>query len=607
VIVYRERVKNHNLMRGAGGVKFAKRSWFIFMLIGLAACVSTPPQPQATPRPIDTLVPTVPATATPLPTYTPTIVPTPTPTAAPLLVIDNLRASRSAEPVAQRGARCGVVDFFDFPLAAPEGDGAGARWPFGRYSERYSGIHAGEDWVYDSGANLGEPVYSIGHGTVIHARPLGWGVDQGTLIVRHVFTDGHTILSFYGHLQPESVVLNVGDCVARGDVVGNIGKPRGRPHLHFEIRSIFPDRPGPGYWSVDPTLAGWKPPTEYIWDQRINTSPGVKWTRSLTSSNSLLAGLLISDTLAVVDRDQLMTLNAHTGAVRWSRPVSDTVRQAVVSADQTTIYLTTISNTLQAIDLRGDLRWQIPFTPTTRSVLIPFADGLIAHDGRDLIGFSGNGDQLWRIENLPPPIDWLSDNGDLVFTVDGDQPAVYRLDRSRQVDLIAALTGRLAATADQLFVYAPTALYRLSNTPELLKLLDRTGYTRGSMIAMPDGGVLLAHNGVVGRRLIALRPDGSLRWERSIQQLTGEAPHLMAANGEVYAVTQEGDVWWIDQQWGDAQRVLDGTRLLTLPGEARSVVTSDGTLIFDARGGRLVALDPRAVIIPADEDDRAPR
>ena len=38
---------------------------------------------------------------------------------------------------------------------------------------------------------------------------------------------------------------------------------------------------------------------------------------------------------------------------------------------RTTIYLTTISNTLQAIDARGDLRWQIPFTPTTRSVLIP--------------------------------------------------------------------------------------------------------------------------------------------------------------------------------------------------------------------------------------------
>ncbi|HZY45078.1 MAG TPA: M23 family metallopeptidase, partial [Anaerolineae bacterium] len=65
------------------------------------------------------------------------------------------------------------------------------------------------------------------------------------VIVRHVFNDGRTILSFYGHLDPPSVVLNVGDCVERGQQVGEIGKPRGRPHLHFEIRHHLPARPVP--------------------------------------------------------------------------------------------------------------------------------------------------------------------------------------------------------------------------------------------------------------------------------------------------------------------------------------------------------------------------
>lgn len=587
-------------------MKITKWSWHVFLLIGLAACVSTPPQPEATPIPIETRVPTVSATATLQPTATPTL--SPTPTAAPLYVFDGLRTYRSTDPIPRGGAPCGVVDFFDFPLDAPDGVAAQARWPFGYYSERYNGIHAGEDWLYDSGDSLGKPVYSIGPGTIIYAQPLGWGVDQGTIIVRHVFTDGHSILSFYGHLQPDSVTLRPGTCVTRGQQIGLIGKPRTRPHLHFEIRTIYPDRPGPGYWSVDPTLAGWKPPSEYIWDQRISTSPGVKWTRPLTPSNSLLIGLLISDTLAVVDRDQLLTLAAKTGRVQWSQPVSDTVRQAIVSADHTTIYLTTISNTLQAIDVRGDLRWQIPFTPTTRSILIPSPDGgLIAHDGRDLIGLSAKGDRLWRLEHLPPPIDWLSNNGDLLFTVGGDRPALYRLDRSGQARLIASLAGRLAASDDHLFVYTPTALYRLSDTPELLKLLDRTGYTQGSLIVMPDGGVMIAHSGVDGRRLIALRPDGSLRWDRSIQQITGSAPQLIVIKDDVYAVTQEGDVWWIDQKSGEAQRVLDGARLLPLPGSVRSIVTSDGTLIFDARGGRLIALDPRAGVISDFADDRLSR
>jgi hypothetical protein len=280
------------------------------------------------------------------------------------------------------------------------------------------------------------------------------------------------------------------------------------------------------------------------------------------------------------------------------------VRQAIVSADGTTIYLTTISNTLQAIDAAGDLRWQMPFTPTTRSALVPSSDGgLIAHDGRDLIGLSSNGDRLWRSENLPPPIDWLHDESDLLLTVSDEQPALYRLDRSGQLSLIAALAGRLAASADHLFVYAPTALYRLSEIPQVLKQLDRTGYTQGGLIVTPEGGVIIAHNGVNGRRLIALRSDGSLRWDRSIQQITGETPHLIVIRDEVYAVTQEGDVWWIDQKLGEAQRVLDGTRLLTLPGGVRSAVMPDGTLIFDARGGRLIALDPQAGIIPEVEDD----
>ena len=120
---------------------------------------------------------------------------------------DDLRAQRLTTPVAQRGAPCGVVDLLDFPLGAPDGQDASARWPFGRYSERYKGIHAGEDWVYDFGSSLGKPVYTIGHGQVLYAEPWGWGGDKGTIIIRHVFADGSTIMSFYGHLDPPSVVL----------------------------------------------------------------------------------------------------------------------------------------------------------------------------------------------------------------------------------------------------------------------------------------------------------------------------------------------------------------------------------------------------------------
>jgi murein DD-endopeptidase MepM/ murein hydrolase activator NlpD len=569
--------------------------------MGLAACISTPPAPEATPRPSATLIPTVTETPTPLPTATPTPTSTPTPTAQPLYLFDGLRTQRSTTPVPKRGAPCGTVDFFDFPLDAPDGNDARAPWTVGIHIRGYSGLHAGEDWIYDGGS-LGKPVYSIGHGTVLYAQPYGWGGDLGTIIVRHTFPNGKWILSFYGHLEPDSVVLNVGDCVTRGQPIGRIGNPRGRPHLHFEIRSIFPDRPGPGYWPSDPTLAGWKIPTEYIWDDRISTSPGVQWTRSFTPSNSILAGLLVSNTIAALDGDRLLGLDADTGKVHWTRPLSGSVRAVVIDQTRTVIYLTTISNTLQAIDAAGQSLWQISVKSTTRSVLLASpGGGVIMYDGRSLSGYSVKGDRAWQIETIAAPIDWLADHGQLLFTAGGDQPALYRLDQSGVITPVVALSGLLAASPDHLYVYTPTALYRLSETPMLVKQLDRLLYNDGSLLVTTDGGLLLAHHSLNDVRLIALRADGSLRWERSLQQLTKGAPQLVAVGQEVYAVTQEGDVWWIDQRSGEAQRVLAGTRLNNLPGPVRAFTTSRGNLIIDFRGGRLVALNPRVAVVADDE------
>ena len=144
------------------------------------------------------------ATSTPTPTPTPTSTPTatPTPTAIPVVVSDDLREARLSAPVPQGGALCGVVDLLDFPMDPPHGLRVvfGGR-DFGVYRSNYGGRHTGEDW-WNGSASFGTPVHSIGHGTVTFAEPWGWGADKGVVIVRHVFSDGRAILSFYGHLDP---------------------------------------------------------------------------------------------------------------------------------------------------------------------------------------------------------------------------------------------------------------------------------------------------------------------------------------------------------------------------------------------------------------------
>ncbi|MCA9920834.1 MAG: M23 family metallopeptidase, partial [Anaerolineales bacterium] len=248
------------------------------------AAINTAVSPTTTP----TSTPTPQPTNTPTPTASPTPTFTPTATAVPIIISGNPRAAQLKAPEPDGRFPCGVVDTFDFPIDPP--DAAGVRRggvDFGVYRNRYAKYHAGEDWGGPAGSrNLGTPVYSIGHGLVTYAEPVGWGRDQGVVIVQHTLTDGRRLLSFYGHLDPDSVVLNAGECVVRGDQVGNIGQPRTTPHLHFEIRTQAPYETLTGYWPVDPTLAGWLPPSQTIWQQRIAASPGVEWIRPFTHAGT---------------------------------------------------------------------------------------------------------------------------------------------------------------------------------------------------------------------------------------------------------------------------------------------------------------------------------
>ncbi len=576
------------------------------LLSVLAACATPRPQPPqlaaATATPIATRTPTF----TPLPTATPTATPTPTPTARPMVISDNLRASRLTTPVAQRGAPCGVVDLLDFPLDPPEGQEASARWPFGRYSERYQGIHAGEDWVYNFGSSLGKPVYTIGHGQVLYAEPWGWGGDKGTIIIRHVFADGSTIMSFYGHLDPPSVVLRAGDCVKRGDQIGLIGQPTTRPHLHFEIRSIFPDQPGPGYWSVDPTLAGWKAPSDYIWLNRMSTSPGVKWTRVFTGTDAIGVGTLRNGWFAAFENQQLFAFNADTGTVQWRRPFTETVDQITLDATGQSIYVSTVTGTLRALDMTGAPQWSIELDASALMALP--GSGLAAQAGDQLIGLSPTSDRLWQVPVSGTVFDHVIDRDRLLFTTSGasgDHAVVYSIDRAGQLIKLADIGGKLAVSRERVFVYNPTGLYRLNEATraaELLLPLDGANFTDGEIVTAYDGTLIIAHHSYADRRLIVLNLDGSLRWDRSVQGLGRSLPQLIMISRRMYAITSTGDVLLIDLTTSDSQRVFDGGAPTFLSGQMWAQALPNGRLAFDFRGGRLIVLDPRAALPVVEVD-----
>lgn len=103
--------------------------------------------------------------------------------------------------------------------------------PFGMRIDPYTerrGMHKGVDFAADLGADVLAPA----SGVVVFA---GWG---GSRYGNRVVLDhGYGLQTHYGHLQDASVV-QVGDWVKRGDVIGKVGNT-GRTtgvHLHYEIR-----------------------------------------------------------------------------------------------------------------------------------------------------------------------------------------------------------------------------------------------------------------------------------------------------------------------------------------------------------------------------------
>jgi murein DD-endopeptidase MepM/ murein hydrolase activator NlpD len=622
-------------------------------LLFLASCARdgtpAPPRPPGqtpaalVPPATHTPAPTNSPTATPSPTATNTPTPTPTATAPPAAISGDPRSYAMRPPEAQPGAPCGVVDFFDFPVGPPHAVNVNrGGTDFNVYRERYSGFHAGEDWSGPNGRSLGSPVYSIGHGRVIYAHPLGWGADQGVLIVQHVLPGGSTILSFYGHLDPPSVTMRGGECVARGDKVGEIGDPRGRPHLHFEIRNNRPGEPGPGYWGVDPTLAGWFPPSITIWGNRLAASPGYLWARPpVTNSpvtSSEVIGLLPGDVLVLLQQGRLTGMDAGDGSTRWTQPDPPTptpepestpnpTRAAleVAMAAPVSAVLDEVEPLLYAVDRRGRLDayategeepgfeslWRVELEITGAPALYALpGGGVVAAGLRQIVALNASGHQLWS-QLMDESTGTAIRAGDYLFLPTGrSEPTLWSLDELGPTPWPGLPPGTPVGgePGQPLWLYGREGIYRLDpeeRSAELVMLLPRALYRlatdgNGNAVLLPDGGLLVAHHDAYDRRLLRFDAAGELRWERSYREASSGEARLALLDGQVYlALVEEGPttlvtLYSVDLETGSLLRLFAGGTRTGIAQNTWLLPGASGSLLLNIGGGHLVALDAQA-------------
>lgn len=579
----------------------------------------TPSFPTHTPSATATGTPTATNTPSPTATFTatptPTLTPTPTATAVPLTISGDPRATVLSPPVPQANAPCGLVDTLDFPIDPP--DAATVSRPggdFGVFRSRYDKFHAGEDWGGPAGQpNLGTAVYSIGHGLVTYAEPEGWNRDKGVVIMQHTFANGRSFYSFYGHLDPPSVVIAAGSCVARGEQVGNIGQPRSSPHLHFEIRTHMPYTPGPGYWPEDPTTVGWLPPSATIWQERLAASPGVVWVRAETASGTPSAshfiGQLDADTLAVLAEGQVWGLNVANGRVRWRYTSADDSRleSAALDTAQPILYLANQFGQVTAVALPDDALtftplWEVDVDVTGLPTLLSLpGGGVLLLARQQVIAISADGAELWRAELPARPFRWLPTPDQLIITTTDEANGLWTADQEG-ITGWPTPGGHPALVNSAVWIYANGGVYRLNQRTQAADWLLPlpTGFLPdGDMVARPDGGALLLHVDLFDRRLIALDGDGRVQWERSLRGIpAGEVGLVVGGDGRVYLTAQTSrnetgqlTLYAIDVANPHLTRLLVGGAPLSFTSNTWATPAGD-LLLLNIGGHYLAALNP---------------
>ncbi len=151
-----------------------------------------------------------------------------------------------------------IADRFDFPVRAPDGDGAWIAKPFG------NGGHAGEDWNTALGdGDLGEPVLSPGDGWVTLAMDFqgAWGK---VILVDYRMPPGEkpaAVEMMFALLS--EIDVKPFDFVKRGQQIGRIGNADGvySAHLHWEVRGILGLGLG-GAYADD--LTPWVSPSAFV-------------------------------------------------------------------------------------------------------------------------------------------------------------------------------------------------------------------------------------------------------------------------------------------------------------------------------------------------------
>lgn len=143
----------------------------------------------------------------------------------------------------------GSIDYINKYVSPLPGN---ARQYITAYFATTDSVHRTAHSGYDFGYSRGTDVASAAAGEVIAAYnlcdystsasnrcgPTGYGGYGNVVVVKSYDLNGAVYYTYYGHMDGGSVIVNVGDKVSPGQLIGKVGSSGSStgPHLHLEVR-----------------------------------------------------------------------------------------------------------------------------------------------------------------------------------------------------------------------------------------------------------------------------------------------------------------------------------------------------------------------------------
>jgi outer membrane protein assembly factor BamB len=331
--------------------------------------------------------------------------------------------------------------------------------------------------------------------------------------------------------------------------------------------------------------------------------------------------MLDADTFVALDEDQLMGLNVLDGGLAWRQPLSTRLSDAALDTSRSLIYVASAYGRLQAFHLfdpqdgGGGVAspssltstWTIKLEAVGFATLMPLPDGgLAASFRRQMFGVAPTGEVLWRHETDGQVFDWALAGDRLIFSTEGVDGSTWMIDQGQPVTLAPGKNGRPVFVGNQVWLYDDDGIYRLHLEPpsvDLLYALPRGSPMLGDMVPLPDGGVLVAHTDRFDKRLIALNPDGTVRWQRSFSDVTRGLQSLLVLDDRVYLVSLDSfassnriSIFAIDFNDAQLTHIFDGGSRSPWQGDSWALAIGDGRILISIGGSGLAALDAQAAM-----------